>query len=90
MTLNERGEFTVQDVEGDVRVTVEGVRKHETVSDKWISDDNTHWHECTCGGKIDEAASAARPCPCARRWRLHRRAPAARCPFLQSVRARAE
>lgn len=54
--LNERGEFTVQDVEGDVRVTVEGVRKHETVSDTWISDDNTHWHECTCGGKIDEAA----------------------------------
>lgn len=56
VTLNERGEFTVQDVGGDVRVTVEGVRKHETVSDKWISDDNTHWHECTCGGKIDEAA----------------------------------
>lgn len=56
VTLNERGEFTVQDVEGDVRVTVEGVRKHETVSDTWISDDNTHWHECTCGGKIDEAA----------------------------------
>lgn len=56
VTLNERGEFTVQDVEGDVRVTVEGVRKHEAVSDTWISDDNTHWHECTCGGKIDEAA----------------------------------
>ncbi len=53
--LNECGEFTVQDVEGDVRVTVEGVRKHEVVSDTWISDDNTHWHECTCGGKIDEA-----------------------------------
>lgn len=56
VTLNERGEFTVQDVEGNVRVTVEGVRKHEVVNDKWISDDNTHWHECTCGGKIDEAA----------------------------------
>lgn len=55
VTLNERGEFTVQDIEGDVRVTVEGVRKHEAVSDTWISDDNTHWHECTCGGKIDEA-----------------------------------
>lgn len=54
VTLNERGEFTVQDVEGDVRVTVEGVRKHEAVSDTWISDDNMHWHECTCGGKIDE------------------------------------
>lgn len=53
--LNERGEFTVQDVEGDVRVTVEGVRKHEAVSDTWIFDDNMHWHECTCGGKIDEA-----------------------------------
>lgn len=55
VTLNERGEFTVQDVEGDVRVTVEGVRKHEAVSDTWISDDNTHWHECTCSGKINEA-----------------------------------
>ena len=55
VTLNERGEFTVQDVEGDVRVTVEGVRKHEAVSDTWISDDSTHWHECTCSGKIDEA-----------------------------------
>lgn len=56
VTLNDRGEFIVQDVEGDVRVTVEGVRKHEAVSDTWISDDNTHWHECTCGGKIDETA----------------------------------
>lgn len=56
VTLNERGEFTVRDVEGDVRVTVEGVRKHEAVNDKLISDDNMHWHECTCGGKIDEAA----------------------------------
>lgn len=55
VTLNERGEFTVQDVEGDVRVTVEGVRKHEAVSDTWIFDDNMHWHECTCGGKINEA-----------------------------------
>lgn len=55
VALNDRGEFTVHDVEGDVGVTVEGVRKHEAVSDKWISDDNTHWHECTCGGKIDEA-----------------------------------
>lgn len=56
VALNDRGEFTVQDVEGDVRVTVEGVRKHEAVSDRWLSDDNAHWHECTCGGKIDEAA----------------------------------
>lgn len=56
VALNDRGEFTVQDVEGDVRVTVEGVRKHEAVSDRWLSDDNTHWHECICGDKIDEAA----------------------------------
>ena len=33
-----------------------GVRKHEAVNDKWLSDDNTHWHECTCGEKIDESA----------------------------------
>ena len=55
VALNDRGEFTVQDVEGDVNVTVEGVRKHEAVNDKWLSNDNTHWHECTCGEKIDEA-----------------------------------
>ena len=56
VALNDRGEFTVQDVEGDVRVTVEGVRKHEAVNDGWLFDGNTHWHECTCGGKVDEAA----------------------------------
>ena len=50
-----RGEFTVQNAESDLVVTVEGVRKHEAVSDKWVSDDSTHWHECTCGDKIDEA-----------------------------------
>ena len=55
VALDDRGEFTVQDVEDDVNVTVEGVRKHEAVSDEWLYDDNTHWHECTCGGKIDEA-----------------------------------
>lgn len=55
VALNDRGEFTVQDLESDVNVTVEGVRKHEAVNDKWLSNDNTHWHECTCGEKIDEA-----------------------------------
>ena len=53
-----RGEFTVQNAESDLVVTVEGVRKHEAVSDKWGSDDSTHWHECTCGDKVDEAAHA--------------------------------
>lgn len=56
VALNDRGECTVQDVESDVNVTVEGVRKHEAVSDTWHSDDNGHWRDCTCGGKIDEAA----------------------------------
>lgn len=56
VALNDRGEFAVQDVEDDVKVTVEGVRKHEAVKDTWLSDGNTHWHECTCGGKVDEAA----------------------------------
>lgn len=56
VALNDRGEFAVQDVEGDVKVTVEGVRKHEAMKDTWLSDGNTHWHECTCGGKVDEAA----------------------------------
>lgn len=55
MAPDARGEFTVQNAESDLVVTVEGVRKHEAVSDKWVSDDSTHWHECTCGGKIDEA-----------------------------------
>ena len=50
-----RGEFTVQNAESDLVATVEGVRKHEAVNGKWVSDDNTHWHQCTCGGKIDEA-----------------------------------
>lgn len=55
VTPDARGEFTVQNAESDLVVTVEGVRKHEAVNDKWFSDDNTHWHECTCGDKIDEA-----------------------------------
>lgn len=50
-----RGEFTVQNAESALVVTVEGVRKHEAVSDEWLSDDNTHWHKCACGDKIDEA-----------------------------------
>lgn len=58
VTPDARGEFTVQNVESDLVVTVEGVRKHEAVNDEWVSDDNTHWHECTCGDKIDEAAHA--------------------------------
>lgn len=58
VTPDARGEFTVQNAESDLVVTVEGVRKHEAVSDKWISDDNTHWHECTCGDKIDGATHA--------------------------------
>lgn len=55
VTPDARGEFTVQNAESDLVVTVEGVRKHEAVNDKWVSDDNTHWHECACGDKIDEA-----------------------------------
>lgn len=50
-----RGEFTVQNAESDLVVTVEGVRKHEAVNDEWLSVDSTHWHECACGDKIDEA-----------------------------------
>lgn len=50
-----RGEFTVQNAESDLVVTVEGVRKHETVNDEWLFDDSTHWHKCACGDKIDEA-----------------------------------
>ena len=50
-----RGEFTVQNAESDLVVTVEGVRKHEAVSEEWLSDDSTHWHKCACGDKIDEA-----------------------------------
>lgn len=55
VTLDARGEFTVQNAESDLVVTVEGVRKHEAVNDEWLSDDSTHWHECACGDKIDEA-----------------------------------
>lgn len=49
------GTYEIKDAESDMNVTVEGVRKHEAVNDEWLSDDNTHWHECTCGDKIDEA-----------------------------------
>lgn len=49
------GTYEIKDAESDMNVTVEGVRKHEAVNDDWGSDDNTHWHECTCGDKIDEA-----------------------------------
>lgn len=56
VTPDARGEFTVLNAESDLVVTVEGVRKHEAVNDKWLSDDNMHWHECTCGEKIDESA----------------------------------
>lgn len=55
VTLDARGEFTVQNAESDLVVTVEGVRKHEAVNDEWLSDDSTHWHKCACGDKIDEA-----------------------------------
>lgn len=58
VTPDARGEFTVQNAESDLVVTVEGVRKHEAVSDEWLSDDSTHWHQCACGDKIDEAAHA--------------------------------
>lgn len=51
-----RGEFTVQNAESDLVVTVEGVRKHEAVNDEWLSDDSAHWHQCACGDKIDESA----------------------------------
>lgn len=51
-----RGEFTVQNAESDLVVTLEGVRKHEAVNDEWLSDDSTHWHKCACGDKIDESA----------------------------------
>lgn len=53
---NEDGRFVLSDVEENTAITVEGVHKHEPVNDKWLSDDNAHWHECTCGEKIDEAA----------------------------------
>lgn len=51
-----RGEFTVQNAESDLVVTLEGVRKHEAVNDEWLFDDSTHWHKCACGEKIDESA----------------------------------
>lgn len=55
VTPDARGEFTVQNAESDLVVTVEGVRKHEAVNDEWLSNDSTHWHKCACGDKIDEA-----------------------------------
>lgn len=51
----EDGKYVLSNVEEKTTITVEGVRKHEAVSDEWLSDDNTHWHKCACGDKIDEA-----------------------------------
>lgn len=49
------GAYEIKNAESDLVVTVEGVRKHEAVNDEWLSNDSTHWHECTCGDKVDEA-----------------------------------
>lgn len=54
----EDGKYVLSNVEEKTTITVEGVRKHEAVSDEWLSDDNTHWHQCACGEKIDETAHA--------------------------------
>lgn len=51
----EDGKYVLSNVEEKTAITVEGVRKHEAVSDEWLYDDNTHWHKCACGDKIDEA-----------------------------------
>lgn len=53
---NEGGRSILSNVEENTAITVEGVRKHEAMNDKWLSNDSTHWHKCTCGEKIDEAA----------------------------------
>ena len=55
---NEDGKFVLSSVEENTTITVEGVHKHEAVSDKWVSDDSTHWHECTCGDKSDKIDEA--------------------------------
>lgn len=55
---NESGKYVLSNVEEKTAITVEGVRKHEAVNDKWVSDDNTHWHECTCGDKSDKIDEA--------------------------------
>lgn len=55
---NESGKYVLSNVEKNATITVEGVRKHEAVNDKWVSDDNTHWHECTCGDKSDKIDEA--------------------------------
>lgn len=54
----EDGKYVLSNVEEKTTITVEGVRKHEAVNDKWLSDNNAHWHQCTCGEKIDETAHA--------------------------------
>lgn len=52
------GAYEIKNAESDLVVTVEGARKHEAVSDEWLSDNNAHWHQCICGEKIDETAHA--------------------------------
>lgn len=58
LDMNEDGKFVLSNIEEKTAITVEGVRKHEAVNDKWVSDDSTHWHECTCGDKSDKIDEA--------------------------------
>ncbi len=39
----------------DVKVIRQGNPQH-TFSDAWTRDENSHWHECICGARKDEAA----------------------------------
>lgn len=55
---SESGKYVLSNVEEKTAITVEGVRKHEAVNDKWVSDDSAHWHECTCGDKSDKIDEA--------------------------------
>lgn len=53
--LSDKGTYELQDVEGDVNVTVEGVLKHEPDGTGWAHDAKNHWHVCRCGEVIDKA-----------------------------------
>lgn len=49
--------FTMPESAVEVTATYEDIPPHiHTPSDTWSKDDMSHWHECSCGEKIDERA----------------------------------
>lgn len=47
------GTIEINDAEGDVIVTVEGILKHEPDGTGWHFNESHHWRVCNCGNEMD-------------------------------------